>query len=88
VVKIYAVRTLMAMFHTRLPVRLIKKFADLSSKRGIWTCRNMFRKSRLPNKRDQVQLIAVMDMNQRNTSGGLKHCPLSGVTLKKTVMAF
>jgi hypothetical protein len=77
----------MEMFHIRLPVKLIMKFICFSSGRGSWRCCNNFLKSRLPNKSDQVQLRTIRDMCHRNTSGGLKHCPLSGATLKKIVMA-
>ena len=77
----------MEMFHIRLPVKLIMKFICFSSGRGSWRCCNNFLKSRLPNKSDQVQLRTIKDMCHRNTSGGLKHCPLSGATLKKIVMA-
>lgn len=87
VVKMYAVRTLMEMFHTRLPARLMKKFIDLSSKRGMERCWRSLRKSREPRRSDQVQLITMRETNQRKTSGGLKHCPFSGVTLKKIVIA-
>jgi len=71
----------------RLPDRLIKKFVDLSSKSGILRRRSILRKSRLPKRRDHVQLMTIMEMNHRKTSGGLKHCLFSGATLKKIVMA-
>jgi hypothetical protein len=77
----------MEMLHIRLPVKLILKFICFSSGRCIWRCCSNFLKSRLPNKSDQVQLRTIRDMCHRKTSGGLKHCPLSGMTLKKIVMA-
>ena len=71
----------------RLPDKLIKKFVDLSSKSGIFRRLIILRKSRLPKRRDHVQLMTIIETNHRKTSGGLKHCPWSGDTLKKNVIA-